>query len=65
MKEFVIILVLLFSLTLVSQTNSRREMADLVLLNGTVWTVNPDQPWAEEVALKIDKILEASSSEEI
>ncbi len=39
-------------------------MADLVLLNGTVWTVNPDQPWAEAVALKGDKILEASSSEE-
>ncbi len=65
MKEFVIILILFFSLALVSQTDSRREMADLVLLNGTVWTVNPDQPWAEAVALKGDKILEASSSEEI
>ncbi|HDZ25954.1 MAG TPA: amidohydrolase [Candidatus Aminicenantes bacterium] len=65
MKEFVIILILFFSLVLVSQTDSRREMADLVLLNGTVWTVNPDQPWAEAVALKGDKILEASSSEEI
>ncbi|NOR22419.1 MAG: amidohydrolase family protein [Candidatus Aminicenantes bacterium] len=56
---------LFFSLGLVSQTNSRSEMADLVLLNGTVWTVNPDQPWAEAVALKGDKILEAGSSEEI
>ena len=65
MKGFVIILILFFSLALVSQTDSRREMADLVLLNGTVWTVNPDQPWAEAVALKGDKILEASSSEEI
>lgn len=65
MKRFVIILILFFSLALVSQTNSRREMADLVLLNGTVWTVNPDQPWAEAVALKGDKILEAGSSEEI
>lgn len=65
MKRFVIILILFFSLALVSQTNSRREMADLVLLNGTVWTVNPDQPWAEAVALKGDKILEASSSEEV
>ncbi len=65
MKGFIIILMLFFSLGLVSQTNSRSEMADLVLLNGTVWTVNPDQPWAEAVALKGDKILEASSSEEI
>jgi predicted amidohydrolase YtcJ len=65
MKGFVIILILFFSLALVSQSDSRREMADFVLLNGTVWTVNPDQPWAEAVALKGDKILEASSSEEI
>jgi len=65
MKKFVIILILFFSLAFVSQTNSGREMADLVLLNGTVWTVNPDQPWAEAVALKGDKIFEASSSEEI
>ncbi len=40
-------------------------MADLVLLNGTVWTVNPGQPWAEAVAVKGDKILEAGSSEKI
>ncbi len=65
MKGFVIILILFFSLAYVWQTNSRREMADLVLHNGTVWTVNPDQPWAEAVVLKGDKILEASSSKEI
>jgi hypothetical protein len=40
-------------------------MADLVLLNGTVWTVNPGQPWAEAVAVEGDKILEAGSSEKI
>ncbi len=57
MKGFVIILILFFSLGLVLQTNSRREMADLVLLNGTVWTVNPDQPWAAAVALKGDLVL--------
>ena len=52
MKEFsVIILVLFFSLTFAFQTNSRREMADLVLLNGIIWTANPDQRWAE-VALR-------------
>ena len=52
MKEFsIIILVLFFSLTFAFQTNLRREMADLVLLNGIIWTANPDQPWAE-VALR-------------
>ena len=28
------------------------EMADLALLNGVVWTVNPEQPKAEAVAIK-------------
>lgn len=40
-------------------------MADLVLLNGSVWTVNPDQPWAEAVAIKADKILGVGSTDEI
>jgi predicted amidohydrolase YtcJ len=40
-------------------------MADLVLLNGSVWTVNPDQPWAEAVAVKEEKILEVGSTDEI
>ncbi len=40
-------------------------MADLVLLNGTVWTVNPSQPWAEAVAVKGDRILEVGSSQAI
>lgn len=31
-------------------------MADVVLLNGSVWTVNSAQPWAESVALNGDKI---------
>jgi predicted amidohydrolase YtcJ len=64
-KGLVIISILFFSLALTLQTNSRRDMADFVLLNGIVWTVNPDQPWAEAVALKGDKILEAGPSQEI
>jgi len=40
-------------------------MADLVLLNGTVWTVNPSQPWAEAVAVKGDRILDVGSSHSI
>ena len=31
-------------------------MADLVLVNGSVWTVNPAQPWAEAVAIDGDRI---------
>ncbi len=40
-------------------------MADLVLLNGSVWTVNPDQPWAEAVAITEGKILKAGSTAEV
>ncbi len=40
-------------------------MADLVLLNGSVWTVNPDQPWAEAVAIKEGKIMKTGSTAEI
>jgi len=65
MKGFLIIFVLFFSLALAWQTNPKREVADLVLLNGAVWTVAPDQSWAEAVAIKGDKILDAGSSQEI
>ncbi len=65
MKGFVIMSILFFSLASTFQTSSRKEMADLVLLNGTIWTANPDQPWAEAVAIKGDIILETSSSREI
>ncbi len=40
-------------------------MADLVLLNCNIWTVNPDQPWAEAVAVEGEKILQVGSTEEI
>jgi predicted amidohydrolase YtcJ len=42
-----------------------KKMADLVLLNGSVWTVNPDQPWAEAVAVKGEKILKVGSTAEV
>jgi len=65
MKGLIIIFILFFSLALAWQANPKKEVADLVLLNGAVWTVNPDQPWAEAIAIKEDKILEAGSSQEI
>jgi len=40
-------------------------MADIVLLNGRFWTANPNQPWAEALAIKGDRILAAGRSEEI
>ncbi|NQT78928.1 MAG: amidohydrolase [Candidatus Aminicenantes bacterium] len=66
MKRFsIFLLALLLFFILSCQSEKRREMADLVLFNGAVWTVNPDQPWAEAVAIKGEKIIDVSSSEKI
>ena len=46
-------------------SSSKKEKADLVFLEGAVWTVNPDQPEAEAVAIKGNKILKVGSSSEI
>ncbi|NOR54166.1 MAG: amidohydrolase family protein [Candidatus Aminicenantes bacterium] len=40
-------------------------MADIVLLNGAIWTVDPDQPWAEALAVAGNKIVEKGSSKQI
>lgn len=56
------ILFFIFSLVLSSASQPKKEAADIVFLNGVVWTVNPDQPWAEAVAVKEEKILEVGTS---
>lgn len=38
------------------------EPADLLLLNGRVWTAEPAQPWAEAVAVKADRIVYVGSA---
>jgi predicted amidohydrolase YtcJ len=43
----------------------KSEVADLVLYNGKIWTVNPKQPWAEAVAIKDARILKVGTTEEI
>lgn len=48
------------------QSNSLpREIADLVLLNTKVYTVEPEQPWADAVAIKQEKILALGSNQDI
>ncbi len=53
MKGFVIILILFFYLALVSQTNSRREMADLVVLNRNIFKIQPDEIQKTKVKMTI------------
>lgn len=66
MKELQpIILFFIFSFAISCGVPSKRDVADLVFLNSSVWTVSPDQPWAEAVAVEEERILEVGSSEEI
>jgi predicted amidohydrolase YtcJ len=41
------------------------EMADLVLLNGSVWTGENSRPWAEAIAAKGDKIISVGLSKDV
>ncbi len=40
-------------------------MADLALVNGSIWTLNSSQPWAEAVAVRGEKIMRVGSTAEI
>jgi len=40
-------------------------MADKILINGKIWTVNPGQPWAEAVAVRGNKIVAVGTTPEI
>src|SRR5262249_6114883 len=39
--------------------------ADLVLINGRIWTGNKSQPWAEAVASRGERIIAVGSTDEI
>jgi predicted amidohydrolase YtcJ len=62
---FFIPMVLLLGLSFSCQTQSKNAMADIVFLNGVVWTVNPNQPKAEALAIKGNRILKVGSSSEM
>lgn len=47
------------------QTFPKKNLADLVLFNGAIWTVNDSRPWVEAVAVKENKIIEVGSNEDI
>lgn len=44
---------------------SALPIADVVVLNGTIYTVNPNQPWAEAVAIKDGKIIAVGSNVDV
>ncbi len=42
-----------------------RPRADLILLNGRLWTGNPNHPWAEALASRGERIIAIGSNDEI
>ena len=46
-------------------TSSTSPAADLIFTNARVYTVEPEQPWAEAVAIRDGKILAVGPAEEI
>lgn len=51
-------------LTLLSACGSA-EQADIVFTNGKIYTVNPDQPWAEAVAVREERIVAIGTAAEV
>ncbi len=66
MKAFPILIMALFLVFgTVCQREPKKEVADVVLLDGSIWTVNQDMPWAEGLAVKGNKILKLGSAADI
>ncbi len=57
-----LVLVLFFGIAACGQA---RPVADVILTNGRVYTVNAQQPWAEAIAIKDGKILAVGKSSEL
>ena len=61
----IVSLFFLMGLAFSCQSPPKNEMADLVFLNGFLWTVNPQQPEAEALAIKGNRILKVGSNAEM
>jgi predicted amidohydrolase YtcJ len=62
---FVFAVVFILGLGFSCQSPTKNGMADIIFLDGVVWTVNPEQPEAEALAIKGNRILKVGSSEEM
>jgi len=61
----IFLFILTFFLVSTCISNKKSGMADMILLNSNIWTVNPDQPWAEAVAVEGGRILQVGTTAEI
>ena len=51
--------------TLMISCTSNSKKADLIIQNAVIWTANPEQPYAEALAVKAGKILAVGSTDDI
>lgn len=56
---------LLSCLLLIIAFSTQAQVADKILFNATIYTVNPKQPYAEAVAIRGDKIIFVGSNAEV
>lgn len=55
----------LFTAMVLLQSCAPPETADLILINGNIYTVDPANPWVDALAIKGDRILKTGSTDEI
>ena len=60
-RSFVLVISILF----LYSCDNGNEIADVVLTNGKIYTVNDNQPWAESIAIKDGKFIYVGENREI
>ncbi len=65
MNYFRYLLACVFSILLLLSCKEEAQVAEIVITNGNIVTMDPDQPRAEAVAIKGDRIVAVGSSEEL
>lgn len=65
MKTRISVLPLCWAILLVATCVAKAQQADTVFMGGKVYTVNVQQPWAEAVAVKDNKILFVGSASDV
>src|SRR5271169_4240018 len=62
---FVVGLALAGGAVLRAEAQSGATVADVIVVHGKLYTVNPAQPWAEAVAIKDGKIVAVGNNEDV
>jgi len=61
----IVILAILVGFVFGCEAEKKSRIADRIFYNGKIWTVNPDKPWADAVAIRGGRILKVGTTEEI